>query len=67
LILNGFAGFYEQMARLCVARLEAREASRSFYHTLRIAALNCDGNAAETLTRQVMQHNFDLWRATGEW
>lgn len=66
LILNGFAGFYEQMARLYFARSEAREASRAFYGGLLAAAQRGDGQAAEALTREVMQHSIDLWRADGE-
>lgn len=66
LILNGFAGFYEQMACRYFARAEARDASFDFYRGLRAAALRGDAAGAETLTRQVMQHSIDLWRAGGE-
>ena len=66
MILNGIAGFYEQMARRYFARAEAREASRAFCHTLRTAALRRDGEATEALTRQVMQHSIDLWCAAGD-
>lgn len=63
LILNGFAGFYEQMACRYFARGEARDASFDFYRGLRAAALRGDAAGAETLTRQVMQQSIDLWRA----
>jgi GntR family negative regulator for fad regulon and positive regulator of fabA len=66
LILNGFAGFYEQMACRYFARSEARDASSVFYCDLRAAALRGDAAGAETLTRQAMQRSIDLWRADGE-
>jgi GntR family negative regulator for fad regulon and positive regulator of fabA len=66
LILNGFAGFYEQMACRYFARAEARDASGAFYRDLQAAALRGDAAGAEMLTRQAMQHSIDLWRADGE-
>lgn len=66
LILNGFAGFYEQMACRYFAHAEARDASFRFYRDLRAAALRGDAAGAEMLTRQVMQHSIDLWRAAGD-
>lgn len=66
LILNGFAGFYEQMACRYFAGADARYASRVFYHDLLAAARRGDAAGAETLTRQAMQHSIDLWRVNGE-
>lgn len=66
LILNGFAGFYEQMARRYFAHSEARQASRSFYNDLLAIAQRADAAGAETLTRHVMQHSIDLWRLAGD-
>src|SRR4030066_1819873 len=40
LILNGFAGFYEQMARRYYANLPSRQSSQAFYSALFAAAQN---------------------------
>jgi GntR family negative regulator for fad regulon and positive regulator of fabA len=64
LILNGFAGFYEQMARLYFAQPEARNLSRAFYGTLHASALQSDADEAERCTRTVMQESIGLWRQT---
>jgi GntR family negative regulator for fad regulon and positive regulator of fabA len=61
LILNGFAGFYEQMARLYFAQATARRASREFYAALLAAARQGDTAAAERITRSVMKESIDLW------
>jgi DNA-binding FadR family transcriptional regulator len=61
LILNGFAGFYEQMACLYFAQVEARSASRAFYAALLAAAREGDAAAAERITRSVMQDSIELW------
>jgi GntR family negative regulator for fad regulon and positive regulator of fabA len=61
LILNGFAGFYEQMARLYFAQAKARSASRAFYAALLAAARQGDAAAAERITRSVMQESIELW------
>jgi GntR family negative regulator for fad regulon and positive regulator of fabA len=66
LILNGFGGFYEQMACRYFARAEARNASQAFYHNLLAAAQRRDADGAEALTRQVMQRSIDLWRAASD-
>lgn len=63
LILNGFAGFYERMARLYFRRPEARDASRHFYAGLLDSAVRGDGAAAEALTRGVMARSIEMWRA----
>ncbi len=61
LILNGFAGFYEEMACLYFARPEARAASRAFYAALLAAAERGDAVAAELTTRSVMEESIQLW------
>jgi len=62
LILNGFAGFYEQMARRYFASREAQNSSRAFYAGLLAAAQREDAAEAEQLTRSVMQESIALWR-----
>lgn len=62
LILNGFAGFYERMARLYFRSPEARGASRRFYAALLESARGGDGAAAETITRDVMARSIEMWR-----
>ncbi len=66
LILNGFAGFYERMARLYFRQAQAREASRSFYEALLRAARRADGKAAEAITRDVMARSLAFWREANE-
>jgi GntR family transcriptional regulator, negative regulator for fad regulon and positive regulator of fabA len=62
LILNGFAGFYEQMARQYFARPLARTASRAFYSALQGAAEAGDSERAEEITRSMMGKSITLWR-----
>jgi len=62
LILNGFAGFYEEVARRYFARPEARAFSRRFYRRLGEAAEAGDVNGAEQLSRGVMEASIELWR-----
>jgi GntR family negative regulator for fad regulon and positive regulator of fabA len=61
LILNGFAGFYEEMACLYFARPEARASSRAFYAALLDAARREDAVGAERITRAVMEESITLW------
>lgn len=63
LILNGFAGFYEQMARLYFARPEARDRSRRFYADLLTAVRQGDDEAVAQLTRRVMADSITAWQA----
>ncbi len=63
LILNGFAGFYEEMACRYFARPEARASSRAFYAAVLDAARRGDAEAAERITRSVMQESIRLWKA----
>ncbi|MFO7585649.1 MAG: fatty acid metabolism transcriptional regulator FadR [Anaerolineales bacterium] len=64
LILNGFGGFYEQMALRYFRRDAARAHSRQFYTDLLAAAQAKDPTRAETVTRQVMRESFDLWNVS---
>lgn len=66
LILNGFAGFYEQMARLYFAQEQARASSRDFYAALWAAARRNDAAEAERITRSVMQESITLWRQASQ-
>jgi GntR family negative regulator for fad regulon and positive regulator of fabA len=63
LILNGFAGFYEQMAQRYFTDPPARESSQAFYVNLLSAARNGSGEQAARVTRQVMQESLDRWLA----
>ncbi len=62
LILNGFSGFYEQMARLYFADFYSRQASRRFYQALHDATRRKDAPAAERITHDVMVESIDLWK-----
>ena len=64
LILNGFTGFYEQMARLYFAHVAARAASRAFYAALLAAAQAGDSLEAGRITQAVMRESIELWRRT---
>lgn len=61
LILNGFRGFYEEVARRYFAPAEARAVSADFYRQLGDVAAAADGPAAETLCRRVMEASLELW------
>jgi GntR family negative regulator for fad regulon and positive regulator of fabA len=63
LILNGFAGFYQEMARSYFATEEARAVSRRFYRDLLAAAENHEAERAEAVTRRTMAASLELWRA----
>lgn len=62
LILNGFAGFYEQMACLYFKREEARAASKAFYADLLQAAQKEDSATAEKITQRVMEASITFWK-----
>lgn len=66
LILNGFAGFYERMARIYFRQADARDASRAFYRGLLAAARKADGASAERITRSVMLKSVDFWHEANE-
>ncbi len=61
LILNGFRGFYEDIARRYFAAPAARRLSDDFYARLRAAALAGDAEAAEALCRRVMADSQATW------
>lgn len=62
LILNGFAGFYEQVARDYFVPAEARAASRAYYAALLAAAQRADADEAERATQAVMEQSIELWK-----
>lgn len=61
LILNGFTGFYEMLARQYFAPAEARQISRAYYTALRDAAAAGDAARAEQVAREVMMRSVQLW------
>jgi GntR family negative regulator for fad regulon and positive regulator of fabA len=63
LILNGFRGFYEEIARRYFAAPDARRLSDQFYAELRAAARAGDADAAEALARAVMCRSIATWAA----
>ncbi len=62
LILNGFSGFYEEMARVYFKSEQARTSSLAFYQALLKAAVGSNAQAAEEITRSVMQESIELWQ-----
>lgn len=62
LVLNAFAGFYEEMAVLYFRPADARGASKEFYQALLTAAQVRDGGAAERITRRVMEESIARWQ-----
>jgi GntR family negative regulator for fad regulon and positive regulator of fabA len=63
LILNGFAGFYEQMACIYFKHSDTRKASLEFYQTLSDATHRNDSIEAEIITRTMMKKSIDLWNS----
>jgi len=61
LILNGFAGFYEQMAASYFMQANARQVSHDFYLALYQAVTQNDAGLAENITQDVMQQSITLW------
>ncbi len=67
LMINSFAGFYEDMARMYFSLAESRQNSREFYADLRMAAAAGDTQAAGKVVDRVMQHSIALWhKATSQ-
>lgn len=64
LILNGFADFYEDLARLYFVTPEARRSSQSYYAALATAVANHDAARAETLSRTTMLDSIHIWQQT---
>lgn len=65
LILNGFHGFYEEIAQIYFAPSEARAMSITFYRELRINAETADAGAAEALCFRVMLSSLVMWQTVG--
>ena len=63
LILNGFEDFYQDIALLYFTPPAARTFSADYYDELRRTALAADAEAAELLTRRVMQASLDIWQS----
>lgn len=61
LILNGFADFYEQLARVYFSSADSRQASRDFYTKLALAAEKRDAALAERICRTAMLDSTLLW------
>ena len=61
LILNGFRGFYEVIARQYFAAEAARDLSRHFYADLRKAATAGDAAQAEAVCCRVMAASIEAW------
>lgn len=61
LILNGFQGFYEDIARRYFATPESRVLSAGFYGDLCSAAMAADPAAAEAVCRRVMLASIAAW------
>jgi GntR family negative regulator for fad regulon and positive regulator of fabA len=66
LILNGFSGFYVEMATRYFSAAAARAASRAFYRALLAAARGGDEGAAEQITREVMEASLTFWHRSSE-
>ena len=67
LMLNGFAGLYEDMALIYFTLPESRASSRQFYANLREAAAAGNAKSAQAITHEVMQGSIDLFdRATSQ-
>jgi GntR family negative regulator for fad regulon and positive regulator of fabA len=64
LILNGFQGFYEEIARLYFSAPEARRVSRDYYQGLAATCSEGSPSAAVRLTRDVMTKSLAFWRTT---
>ena len=64
LILNGFANFYEELARLYFTSEQARSRSLAYYRELAALAKAGDGAAAERLSRAAMEESIGLWQIT---
>jgi GntR family negative regulator for fad regulon and positive regulator of fabA len=66
LILNGFRGFYEDIARRYFIAPGARALSARFYAELRVAAQAANADAAEALCRAVMRQSIVTWAGREE-
>ena len=66
LILNGFTGFYEDLARRYFMLTNARAASHTYYEALLNAAQNTDADAAEQITRDMMRVSIRFWQQAAQ-
>lgn len=64
LILNGFQGFYEDIARGYFEKRGARTLSADFYSSLKLLAGQREPQAAEALCRQVMSTSIEVWQTS---
>ena len=62
LILNGFADFYQTMARIYFQPPASRQHSQAFYQELLEAADEHDGRRAEAIAQRVMSESLHLWQ-----
>jgi len=62
LFLNSFESLYSITGKHYFAFDECRQHSHSFYTALLVRAENNDLDAAEALTREIMQASLDLWQ-----
>lgn len=62
MILNGFCGMYQDLARQYFSMPEARKHSFGFYQELQKAAAVGDFELAEQVCRNVMQESIDFWK-----
>lgn len=66
LILNGFAGFYERMARQYFALEHTRAASLAYYKELHEIARRGESGAARRVTHHIMRRSLRLWQSLDE-
>ena len=62
LILNGFTGFYEDLARRYFMLTNARAASHTYYTALLEAAQQSNAEAAEQITHDMMLVSIRFWQ-----
>ncbi|MCA9982567.1 MAG: hypothetical protein KDD89_17145, partial [Anaerolineales bacterium] len=66
LILNGFAGFYEQMALFYFSEPSPRAHSRQFYSDMHTCAQQADADTARTIVQNMMAASRRLWQEQTE-
>lgn len=66
MILNGFRGFYQEVAAGYFSLPDSRDLSRHFYRDLAGAAAAGDPSRAEAICRAVMESSIVLWVQRGE-
>lgn len=63
MILNGFAGFYERMARIYFSDPQARKLSKNFYAVLLSTLQSGDALTGEAVTRSMMRESIRIWES----